>query len=65
MIQHDPIEVRSENTQYNRLFVIDERGRKCYAHSGQRHCLSKFHMQIFIHDLRHNIQTAGRRIPVK
>ena len=40
VIEHDTVEVSSEDTQDNGLFVIDKRGRKSYTHAGEGHCFS-------------------------
>ena len=65
MIQHNTVKVCTKHTQYDRFFIIDQCGRKCHTHSRDGHRFSQFDMKIFIHDLCHDIQSAGRCIHIK
>ena len=65
VIQKKSVKIGTKNAENNRLFIIHKRCRKSYAHPGKRYGLSKLHMQIFIHNLCHNIQSPGGCIPVK
>ena len=58
MIQNDSVKLRSQNTQNYCLFIVDKCRGKCHAHTGKRHGFSKFHVEILIHDLRYDIQSA-------
>ena len=58
MIQNDSVKLRSQNTQNYCLLIVDKRRGKCHAHTGKGHGFSKLHVEILIHDLRHDIQSA-------
>ena len=65
MIQNDSVEIGTQDTQHHRFLIIYQCCGQCHTHTGERHSLTQFHMEIFIHDLRHNIQSSGRCIPVE
>ena len=65
MIQNDSVEVCSQNTQHHCFLIIYKRCGKSHTHTGKRHCFSQFHVEIFVHDLCHNIQSARGCISVK
>ena len=65
MIQHDAIEVSTKNAQHNGLFIVDKGGRECHTHSRKRHRLAQLHVQVLVHDLCHDIQSAGGCVAVE
>ena len=65
MIQHDAVQVGTQNAQHHGFAVIEEGGGKSDAHAGGGHGLSQLDVQIFVHDLRHDIQAAGGGVPVE
>ena len=65
VIQNHSIKVCSQNTQHHCLLIIYHRCGKSHTHTGKRHCFSQFHVEIFVHNLCHNIQTTGGCISVK
>ena len=65
MIQHHAIEVGTKNAQHNGLFIVDKGGRKRHAHSRKRHGLAQLHVQVLVHDLCHDIQSAGGCVAVE
>ena len=65
MVQNDAVEIRAEDTQNHGFLVVDKRGGQRHAHTGQRHGPAQIHAQVFVQDLRHDIQPAGRRVPVE
>ena len=65
MIQHDAVEISAQNAQDHRFLIIDQRCGKRYAHPRQRHGFSQFHVQVLVHDFRHDIQPAGGRVAVE
>ena len=54
-----------KHTQYHCLFIVHKCRRQRHTHPGQRHRFSQIHVQIFVHNLRHNIQPARRCIAIK
>lgn len=65
MVQHDAVEVSTEDTQHHGLFIVDQGRGKRHTHSRQRHGFSQFHVQVLVHDLCHDIQPAGGCIAVE
>ena len=65
MVQNDAVKIRAEDAQDYCLRIIDQRCRQRHAHAGQRHGLAELDAQVFVQDLRHDIQPAGRRVAIK
>ena len=65
MIQNHAVEICAEDTQNHGFLVVDKRGGQRHAHTGQRHGPAQIHAQVFVQDLCHDIQSAGRGVPVE
>ena len=65
MVQNNAVEIRAEDAQHHGLLVVDQRCRQRHAHAGQRHGPAQLHAQVFVQDLCHDIQPAGRRVAVE
>ena len=59
MIYKQSAEIGGKHTDDHDFFVIEEGRRESNQHSGSRHSLAQLHAKIFVHQLCHNIQTAG------
>ena len=59
VVEDDPVHICTEDTEYDRLFVLNQCGGERHAHSVDGHGLSDIHVHIFIHDLRNDIKSAG------
>ena len=59
VIHDQTAEIGGQNTEYHSLLVIAEGRGKGYQHTGQGDGLTDFHVKKFVHQLCHNVQTAG------
>ena len=65
VVQHETAEVGRQSTDDHGLKIVGEIGARDRHHAGDDDRLSEIQMEIFVHDLRDNIETAGCRVGVE
>ena len=59
IIQGDAAKIRAQDTEYHSLLVIAEGRAQGHQDAGGGHRLAQLHSQELVHQLRHDVQTAG------
>ena len=65
MSQHHTVQICSEDAQYHRLLVIDQRRAQGYQHAAEAHSPAEIHVQVSVHDLCHNVQPSRGGVPIE
>ena len=65
VVQHETAEVGRQSTDDHGLKIVGEIGARDRHHAGDDDRLAEIQMEIFVHDLRDNIETAGCRVGVE
>ena len=65
VVQDEAAEVGGQGADDHGLEVVGEIGACDGHHSGDNDGLSEIHVEVLVHDLRDNVETAGRGVGVK
>lgn len=65
VVQDEAAEVGGQGADDHGLKVVGEIGACDGHHSGDNDGLSEIHVEVLVHDLRDNVETAGRGVGVK
>ena len=65
LIQHDTVKVGTQYTDHQCFGVINQDGACNSQDTDNRNSLAQLNMQIFVQNLRQNIQSTGRSVCIK